>query len=90
MTVHTVNPDSTVLNQLEDQWEKIVAIPVWKLARDGVRITLQDLESFAKETAAGDAVLFTHGHYDSFDFKIVTAQRAQELAEWDAKQRGTG
>lgn len=90
MTTSKLNPDSAILGQLDEQWQKIAAVLVWKLARDGVQITLEDFRNFAVETAAGEAVLFTHGHIDSIELSIVTAKRAAELAVYDANNRGTG
>jgi hypothetical protein len=90
VTVHEMNPEAVVLNQLREQWEKVAAVLVWKLARDGVRITFEDLEQFGRECVAGEAVLFTHGHKDSIEFAIVTAERARALAEHDRNQSGSG
>lgn len=89
VSVREVNPDSTVLQQLDQQWQKIAAVLVWKLARSGVTISGDDFEKFAQEGDAGQAVLFTHGHKDSIELSIVTAERARALAEYDAQQRGT-
>lgn len=88
MTTHEINPDSTVLRQLDQQWEKIAALLVWKLARDGVQLKAADFERFTNETNAGEAVLFTRGSKDAIELSIVTAERARVLAEHDAAQSG--
>lgn len=89
MTVHHVNPDSTILLQLAGQWERIVLAIIHKhYKHTGVTITFKDLLALAADIEAGNAVLLTHGHFDSIEFKLVTAERARELAAYDAKQRG--
>ncbi len=88
--VNEINPDNATLEQLREHWEKIAAVLVWKLARDGVRITMQDLDQFQAESDAGECVLFTHGHKDSIELAIVSASRAEILARHDAAQSGAG
>jgi len=76
--------DAPVLDQLRDHWQSICALIVWKLAKDGVKITHQDMEQFAKE----DLVLLSHGHYDSFEFKMITKEKAELIAAHELTQRG--
>lgn len=85
MTVNIVNPDNAALQQAEGNWMKFCALIVWKLAPKGVHITSADMDRFAAE----GGLLLTHGHRDSFEFKIVTPVEAVRLAEHDAAtQRG--
>ena len=85
MTIDTINPDSVVLDQLDEQWQKMLAMIVWKFAAGkGFTLTAADVEAYAVETERGEAVLFTHGHKHSIDFMIVTEKRARELAAHDA------
>lgn len=84
-----VNPDSTVLRQLDNHWQKIAAIIVWKLAgRERITISTADIEKFSAETERGEAVLLSHGHKDSIDFQIVDVAAAEKLAAHDAQQTG--
>lgn len=81
MPNNVMNPDSVVLQQVDGMWQKLAALIVWKLAREGVTITHKDMDEFAR----GDNVLLTHGHFDSIEFKIVTAEAARRIAAHDAK-----
>ena len=85
MTAYRLN-DAPVLDQLEGQWQKMLAFVVWKLAPRGVEITAADIERFAAE----GGIFLTHGHRDSFEFKIVTPAEAAVLAAHEsATNRGT-
>lgn len=71
-----------VLTQLEDNWGKIVAFLLYKLHRTGtVSVTVEDIEAFA----ASGLVLYTHGHKDSFEFRLVTPETAKQLKEHHEK-----
>lgn len=84
MTVKIMNPDAAVFGQLQEHWQKMAALIVWKLAPKGVTITIDDIASFPQ-----DRFLLTHGHKDSFEFKIVTKEEAERLAAHDeATNRG--
>jgi hypothetical protein len=76
--------DAPVLDQLEGQWQKMFAIMLWKLAPQGIEITAADIAAFPP-----GRVLFTHGHKDSFEFKIVTEAEARVIgAHEEATNRG--
>lgn len=79
MTVTKLN-DAPVLDQMEGQWMKFFALVVWKLAPNGVEITMADIDKFAAE----GGILLTHGHRESFEFRIVTPEAAARLAEHEA------
>lgn len=85
-----INPDSTVLQQVDGYWQKLAAMIVWKLVPRGesVTITAEDMKRFAADYAPTGPVLLTHGHFDSFEFKIVSEADAQRLAEHDRTMRG--
>lgn len=84
MTVKILNPDAGVFDQVDGQWMKLLAMVVWKLAPNGVEITVADMASFPP-----DGTLVTHGHRDSFEFKIVNEEQAKLLAAHDeATNRG--
>lgn len=87
--VYEVNPESVVLRQLDGYWQKIAALLVWKLASEGVVIKATEMAEFHDLSAAGDAILLTHGHKDSIEFKIVDAEAAKRIAEHDAGQSGS-
>lgn len=90
MTVHKVNPDSTILSQLDEQWAKFFTFVVWKYHNNdkGVVITVEDMQRYQADFESGKAFLLTHGHHDSVEFKIVTKERAEELAAWDRSRDG--
>lgn len=79
MTAKMLN-DAPVLDQLNgipDGWKKMLAMVVWKMARQkGVTITTRDMQQFSDE----GVVLLTHGHYDAFEFRIVTPEDAERIA----------
>lgn len=76
MTVHKLN-DAPVVDQVESNAVKFLALLVWKLAPKGVTITMADIAKFSAE----GGVLFSHGHPTSFDFRIVTPEEAARLAQ---------
>lgn len=79
MTVKVMNPEAAILQQVQEHWMKLAALLVWKLARDGVTLTLDDIQSFPQ-----DRFLLTHGHRESIEFKLVTKEEAERLAAHDA------
>lgn len=70
--------DAPILDQMREHWQKVAAVLLWKLVGQGttVTITAADLETIAN---GPPLTIFTHGHYDSFDFKLVTEEEAQRL-----------
>lgn len=90
MTAKILNPDSTVLQQVDGQWMKLATLILWKTAGRGkVTITAADMQAMSDAFAPGIPTLMTHGHVDSFDFQIIDAEAAERLAAHDATQRGT-
>ncbi len=85
MKPEIINADSAVLQQLEGQWQKMLTLVVWKLANNGIHITSEDMTKFAVDPKN---ILLTHGHYDSFEFKMVTREDAERLADHDKTQHG--
>lgn len=74
-----------VIDQLEGQWEKIVALLMWKLNKGALTsLTAKDIEAYH----ASELVLFAHGHADGFSFRLVTHEEAQHLAENETSNRG--
>lgn len=82
----TLNPDSTMLRQSEGHWQKYLCLVLWKLAREGVTITLDDMVGFANQDKN---VLLTYGHIDSIEFKLVTRAEAERVAAYDKQQKGS-
>jgi hypothetical protein len=90
MSVHNMTPDSVVLEQLGEHWQKLAAMILWKLnGREKVTITHADIARFQAEFAPQEPVIFTHGHYDSIDFQIITHEQAERLAAHDQTMKGT-
>jgi len=84
-----LNPDAVILQQLQGQWQKMVALVVFKLAKEkGVKITQTDITAFMREYERTGMTLMTWGHFDSIEFKLVTREEAERLAAWDKQQRG--
>lgn len=76
MTVKKLN-DAPVLDQIESiGYMKFMALLVHKLAPNGVTITADDIAKFPP-----GGVLLSHGHYDGFEFRIVTQEEAERIAE---------
>lgn len=88
MTNVKINPDSVILNQLEGEWEKICMVILRKLSPNTpVKITAQDFIDIRKDFAPNGPVLFTHGMHDAIELSIITHERANELAAYDAALR---
>jgi hypothetical protein len=92
MSISRLN-DAPVLDQTNEHYQKLFAILVWKLQQlnlypNGVTITARDIEAYGQAYARGEVILYAHGHPDSFEFKNVSRERADELAKWQATQKG--
>lgn len=82
--------DAPVLDQLDGQWQRLMAIVLWKYHRgETLKLTVADMQAFQRDADAGEAVVFTHGHVDSIDLAVITEERARVLAAHDRTQRGT-
>ena len=89
MTTEELNPESDVLQQTKEHWQKLFSLLMFKLSRyEHVFITTKDIEAFAKEEAAGNTVLMTYGHPDGFEFALITQERAKVLMEYEKTQAG--
>ncbi len=85
-----INPDSTIIQQLDGQWQRVAMQVIWKLARrKGVKITEKDMESLVKAFEPDGPVLLTHGYVDGIEFKLVNIKTAKRLAEYDAQMKGS-
>ena len=82
--------DAPILDQVREHWQNLAAMIVWKVgAGNAVVLTADDIAKFAAEQAAGHAVLLTHGHKDSIEFRIVTKRQAERLAAHQATMKGS-
>lgn len=86
MTVNVMNPESTVLNQMDGMWMKLTAMILWKLKMEGITITAEDMER--AQPFLAEKVLLTHGHYDSLEVKFVTQDEAKRLVAYDRSRVG--
>lgn len=86
MHTKVLNPDSTMMQQSEGHWQKYLCFLIWKLAREGVTITSEDITEFANQDKN---ILLTHGHIDSIEFKLVTHAEAERIRNYDANNKGT-
>jgi hypothetical protein len=81
---------AVILDQLQDHWQKMAALIVWKCAKKGtIKITQKDIEGFSKAFPPGMPVLLTHGHIDSIDFKLVSEEEAKVLVAHNETLKGT-
>lgn len=70
-----------ILQQLDGQWQKIACALMYKLSRESpVIITHKDLAELQAYMRDGDKHLLTWGHADSVELRIVTLEKARELA----------
>lgn len=68
-----------IFQQLDGEWQKLCAAIIYKLSRNAaVVITLRDLEELAEFMQTHQ--MLTWGHSDSIEFRLVTPERARELA----------
>lgn len=85
---NAINPESTILKQLDEQWQRVAMLLLWKTSKgERVEITVEEIEEFHDTFAPGIPVLFTHGMVDRMAFQIVDEKKAAELAAFDAAQR---
>lgn len=87
MTVREVNPDSLMLRQVDGQWQKFCGLLLWKLlGRDKAAvITMADIQAMQEAFGADQATVLIHGHYDSFELKLISETEAHRLAIAEAK-----
>ena len=90
MTVREVNPDSMMLRQVDGQWQKFCGLLLWKLmGRDKAAvITMADIEAMQAAFGTDQATVLIHGHYDSFELKLISESEAHRLAIAEARQGG--
>lgn len=68
-----------ILQQLDGQWQKLCAAVLYKLSRGApVLITTRDLEELYDFMQTHQ--LLTWGHKDSIELRLVTPERAREIA----------
>lgn len=86
-----INPDSLMLRQADGQWQKFCGLLLWKLVgRDkAVNISVADMQACGEAFAPGVATVLVHGHYDSFDLKLISELDAHHLAIYEAKRTGS-
>lgn len=90
MTAYKINPDSVMLQQMDQQWAKFFQILLFKLkGREKVTITLQDIQAAVEAIEREGLTLLNHGRQDAIDFQLIDREAAMRLAEWDRQQRGT-
>jgi hypothetical protein len=89
-TMQKINPDSTVLSQIDGQWQKLAMFIIWKTVKRGhVKITAKDMEE-CQRAFNNNPILFTHGMIDGFEFSIVDEEAAKRIAEHDRNMSGRG
>jgi hypothetical protein len=81
-TVEVMN-DAAILDQVREHWMKVTALLVWKLSREGVTLSKEDIEAFPD-----DQVLVTIGNQEEMQFKIISREQAELLADHNESQTG--
>lgn len=82
-----VNPDSTMAQQIDPHKEKMLAFAIWVTVRDGkIRITTEEIEAMLAKFPGGP-IVFTHGTQDTIELSLITPQKAQEIAAYEAARR---
>lgn len=90
MTVRNMTPDSVVLQQVQEHWQKLFALMLWKLrGREAVTLSFREIEEAHADFAAQGLTLLMHGRTDSLLFQLVDRARAERLAAHDNSMRGT-
>lgn len=90
MTTHKINPDSTMLQQADGQWQKFAMLILFKLAgREKVTVTAADIAQLSERFAPGIPVVMIHGHSDSIDFQVIDEAAAHRLAVHEATMKGS-
>lgn len=85
-----LNPDSVILQQLDEKWQKLFALLLWKyVGTEKVTLTAKEIEACNNAHPEG-LIVYTHGHSDSIDFQLVTPEAAERLMEHDRTMRGRG
>lgn len=85
--MNALNPDSTVLQQIDGQMDKLFAAVVWKAGGGKpIKITAEDLIKLAEEFQ-GFPIMFTYGMNDGIEFSVVNRERAAVLIEHDRAMR---
>lgn len=78
----TTVPRASV-SQLSGRWQKIAVVLMWKLARDGVRLTLDD-----KRALPSDQTLLAEGHANDIEYRFVPRADAVRIAVWERDNEG--
>lgn len=79
-----------ILDQLRGHWQKVAALLLWKLAkREAVRISVTDIEEFARTEEGDGAVLITMGHFDGFTLRIATKAEGETVIAHQQTLRGS-
>jgi len=82
--------DAAILEQLDQKWQNITAMLLWKLADSKVvTLTTEDMRKFSElYPDQGGPVIFTHGHAYSIEFSIVSGDAARLIAAHQRTQQG--
>lgn len=91
MSVNNLTPDSTVLKQVQEHWQKLFMFMLWKLAgTQKITLTAAEISSCMNQFAPGVPTLYTHGHAESIDFQVVTPEIAETIAAQAQSTRDHG
>lgn len=71
------------VSKLDGRWQKIACVVIWKLARDGIVLTLQD-----RSRLPADKQLLMHGHAQDLELRFLPHAQAAAIAKWERDNEG--
>lgn len=71
------------VSQLQGRWQKIAVVLLWKLAKDGCRLTRWD-----RDQVPVDKTLLAHGHAQDIEYRFVPRAEAERVAKWERDNEG--
>jgi hypothetical protein len=76
-----INPEHPVVRELHDNWYKICALLLFKLAgAREVRITAEDIRGMENRYRPGMPVVMVHAKKDELVVRLVTEEEGRRLA----------
>lgn len=73
--------NAPIIDQIEGHYDKFLMLILKKYVPEGAVITQQDFIDMLRENQSDDPyVLFTHGHIDNVEFKVIRTSAAEKIA----------
>jgi hypothetical protein len=71
------------VTELQGRWQKLAVVLMWKLARDGVVLTVGDRAAVPK-----DRVLLANGRRDDIEYRFIPREEAKRIEKWERDNEG--